>query len=180
MALSSKPKKFIPKGEVRELKLVHSISRTGADTIKTEEVKTPKKKKVTSKNQSSSPVKHRRLDSFVNEPIKLDFHNPDLSRKRQTLVCFFCVIQWQFSFSLFPGSKRLSSPVFGPRENIFKSSNQSRNSPVQRHLCYLRRPHCGFQMFRLLWSPLVVPVMPIKISYLAAIPPASALEGWIF
>ena len=33
--------------------------------------------------------------------IKLDFDNPDLSRKRQTLVCFFCVIQWQFLYHCF-------------------------------------------------------------------------------
>lgn len=90
MSTSSKPKKIVPKGQVRELKLVHSVSRKGADIIKTEEVKTPKKK-VASKSRSSSPVKRRRVDSTVQEPIPLVFEVPDISKKRRTLVrLFFC------------------------------------------------------------------------------------------
>jgi hypothetical protein len=38
----SKPRKVKPKGKVRELKFVQSISRRGVDTLKAEEVETPR------------------------------------------------------------------------------------------------------------------------------------------
>jgi hypothetical protein len=91
MSLSSKPKKVKRKGTVRELKLVHSINRRGDDTIKTEEVKTPKKEapSTSQRSHSSSPIKRLRLEVFDNEPVPFVLEGPDMSEKRQTLVFLF-------------------------------------------------------------------------------------------
>lgn len=89
MSLSSKPKKVKPKGTVRELKLVHSVNRRGAHTIKTEEVKTPKQGGPSSTGQhscSSSPIKRLKLDASDNGPIPFVLEGPDMPTKRQTLV----------------------------------------------------------------------------------------------
>jgi hypothetical protein len=88
MSFSSKPKKIKPKGQVRELKLVQTTNRHGADTIKMEEVKTPRKNKATSTNRSLSPVKRQKLEAFDTEPIPFSLDGHDESEKRQTLVCF--------------------------------------------------------------------------------------------
>jgi hypothetical protein len=92
MSLSSKVKKIKAKGTVRELKLVHSIGRRGADIIKAEEVNTPGQSLPTTpltsqRNQSSSPVKRARMDVFDSEPIPCNLGDSDKSKKHQTLVC---------------------------------------------------------------------------------------------
>ena len=87
MSLSSKPKKFKPKGTVRELKLVHTINHRGADTIKAEEVKTPS---TSQHNHSSSSIKRPKMGTFFDlEPIPCDLDGPDVPKKRQTLVFLF-------------------------------------------------------------------------------------------
>ena len=90
MSLSSKPKKVKPKGTVQELKLVHSVNRRGAHTIRTEEVKTPKREgrsiSTSQHSCSSSPIKRLKLDASDNEPMPLVLEGPDTSKKRQTLV----------------------------------------------------------------------------------------------
>jgi hypothetical protein len=89
----SKPKKYTPKGTVRQLKIVQSVSRRGYDGLKTEEVKTPKKKAAIKGQQthSSSPIKRPKLDpsAFDCDPIQLYLEGPDTSSKRRTLVCLF-------------------------------------------------------------------------------------------
>ena len=91
MSHISKAKKVKPKGTVRELKLVHSISRRGADIVKSEEVKTPKKKNATTiqHNASSSPIKRLKLEAFNTDGIPCDLEEHNVSEKRQTLVCLF-------------------------------------------------------------------------------------------
>jgi hypothetical protein len=94
MSLSSKPKKIKPKGTVRELRIVHSVNRRGVDTIKTEVVKTPQQgsSKMPSASQgsrSSSPIKRRRVEIFDSEPIPCNLEEPDLPKKRQTMVFLF-------------------------------------------------------------------------------------------
>jgi len=91
MSLSSRPKKIKAKGTFRELKLVHTVSRKGYDTIKTEEVKTPRRGSKNgassshTKNASSSPAKRRKLESVDEEHVPLNLDSP-ASGKRQTLV----------------------------------------------------------------------------------------------
>jgi hypothetical protein len=95
MSLSSKPKKIKAKGSFRELKLVNTVSRKGYDTIKTEEVKTPRHppKNVPSTSQtrqtSSSPNKRRKLELFDDEPISLNLEGVEASGKRRTMVCVY-------------------------------------------------------------------------------------------
>jgi hypothetical protein len=77
MASSSRSRKVKPKVSVREFKLVHSINRRGKDTLKTEEVKTPKhtSQKASSSthhNHSSSPTKRSKMEYSVMEPIPFD------------------------------------------------------------------------------------------------------------
>jgi hypothetical protein len=88
MSLSSKPRKIKPKGSVQELKLVHSINRRGAVTIKTEDVKTPKQEgPLTSQHgRSSSPIKRAKLDTSDLGSIPFFLDGPDVSTTRQTLV----------------------------------------------------------------------------------------------
>jgi hypothetical protein len=66
MSLSSKPKKLKPKGTVRELKLVQTISRHGADAVKAEEVKTPSRKALSTSqhNHSCSSIKRPKMGTF--------------------------------------------------------------------------------------------------------------------
>jgi hypothetical protein len=94
MSFSSKPKKVLPKGAVRELKLVQTVNRRGKDTIETEEVTTPRRGSQNgSKNQlkesSSSPTKRAKAEVFDGEPIDWYLGDSDMSKKRQTLVCLF-------------------------------------------------------------------------------------------
>ena len=94
MSLSSKPQKIKRKGTVWELKLVQTISRHGIDTIKVEEVKTPKhgSQKASSTSQlshSSSPTKRPKIETFDSGPILFNLEGLDISKKRQTLVFFF-------------------------------------------------------------------------------------------
>lgn len=90
MSHSSKAKKVKPKGSVRELKLVNSVTRRGADILKSEEVKTPKKKaeSTSRRNCSSSPTKRPKLDVFCDDAISCDLEGPD-AEKRQTMVFLF-------------------------------------------------------------------------------------------
>jgi hypothetical protein len=89
MSLSSKLRKIKPKGTVQELKLVHTINRRGADTIKTEEVKTPQREapSTSQHGRSSSPIKRLKLDTSDIGSIPFVLESPDISKKRQTLVC---------------------------------------------------------------------------------------------
>ena len=88
MSLFSKPKKVIPKGTVRELKLVQTVSRRGRDTIKAEEVKTPGSgsQKAATSRLSRSPSKRNKIEVFDEEPIPWLLGDSDTSKKRQTLV----------------------------------------------------------------------------------------------
>jgi len=97
MSLSSKPKKVVPKGAVRELKLVQTVNRRGKDTIKTEEVKTPRRGSQNGstnqlKQSSSSPTKRSKAEDFDGEPIDWYLGDSDVSKKRQTLVCHFSLV----------------------------------------------------------------------------------------
>jgi hypothetical protein len=94
MSLSSKPKKIVPKGSVRELKLVQTVTRRGTDSLKTEEVKTPRHGSQNApssqvKQASSSPSKRAKMEVVDGEPIPWDLGDSDMSRKRQTLVFLF-------------------------------------------------------------------------------------------
>lgn len=90
MSFSSKPKKVKPQGTVRELKIVHTVNRRGGDTLKTEEVKTPRhsQQKTPSKSQAgtSSPAKRLRTEDFDVDPIPFNIGDDGISNKRQTLV----------------------------------------------------------------------------------------------
>jgi len=88
MSSSSRAKKVKPKNTVRELKLVHSISRRGVDVLKMEEVKTPKKKTALASRHSgsSSPIKRPKLEPFNPVGISDDLEEFDTSGKRFTLV----------------------------------------------------------------------------------------------
>lgn len=71
---------------------MQTVSRRGADTLKAEEVKTPRResqKASTSKrqNQSSSPTKRTKLEGYDTEPIPFHFLGPEDDMRRQTLVC---------------------------------------------------------------------------------------------
>jgi hypothetical protein len=91
MSFSSRAKKVKPKGIVRDLKLVQTINRRGANTIKTEEIITPKHgsndfASTSQRNYSSSPNKRRRIDNFDGESLPFDLDVDDSSKRRQTLV----------------------------------------------------------------------------------------------
>jgi hypothetical protein len=116
MSLSSKPKKIKPKGGCQELKVVQTVSRKGYDTIKTEEVKTPRRdaKNGLSTSQpqqpSRSPSKRLKLDPFDAEPIPLNMEGPGTSGKRQTLVFGF-LIMFAIFLLLFKGTKRFLETI---------------------------------------------------------------------
>ena len=91
MSLSSKPKKIKPKGAVQELRLVQSINRHGANTIKTEQVKTPRQgsarmPSTSQRSRSSSPIKRPRMETFDLEPIPCNLEGLGVHKKRQTMV----------------------------------------------------------------------------------------------
>jgi hypothetical protein len=92
MSVASKAKKVKQKGGLQELKIVHSVSRRGADVVTAEEVKTPRTvagQKVSLSSQpngSPSPTKRRKVDSQDNEPIPCHLKGPNDNRERQTLV----------------------------------------------------------------------------------------------
>jgi hypothetical protein len=91
MAHVSKARKVKPKGRVIELKVVHSITRRGLDTLTTEEVRTPRRdgKKASSskaKSQSSSPAKRPKLDGCDADPLPFDLEGLEDHGKRRTLV----------------------------------------------------------------------------------------------
>jgi len=79
---------------VRELTLVETINRRGADTLKTQEVNkrsrdqqgTPSTSQI---NHSSSPAKRLKLDDIQIDPIDFNMEEPDVSKKRQTMVFLF-------------------------------------------------------------------------------------------
>jgi hypothetical protein len=93
MSLASKPKKVKRKGALRELKIVQSVSRRGADIVATEEVQTPRRVNApkasssTQRNQSSSPTKRRKLDGWDDKPIPCHLEGSGDYQERQTLVC---------------------------------------------------------------------------------------------
>jgi len=94
MKLSSKPTKIKPKGRSRELKVVHTVSRKGYDTIKTEKVKTPPRRTKAAPSTSQprpslSPNKRRKLEPVDEEPILFNLEGLGASGKRQTLVFGF-------------------------------------------------------------------------------------------
>jgi hypothetical protein len=91
MVFASKHTKVKPKGLIRELKIVQTVSRCGLDTIKAEEVKTPRRKsgKASSSSQLnplSSPTKRPKLDAYDTKPIPFDLRGAEDDKKRQTLV----------------------------------------------------------------------------------------------
>jgi hypothetical protein len=91
MLFSSKPKKVKPKGSVKELKLVHTVDHRGRDTIKTEEVKTPRgdRQPSPSKNRgkkSQSPSKRHKVDGYDVDTVSFNGEEAGASTKRQTLV----------------------------------------------------------------------------------------------
>ena len=91
MSSSSRLKKVKPKGTVRKLKLVQSVSRYGCDSLIPEEVKTPGRapQKASSTDPcqgSSSPAKRRKLETFDIDPVSFDLEGPEFGKKRQTLV----------------------------------------------------------------------------------------------
>ena len=90
---SSRPKKIKRKGTVRELKIVETVSRSGRDTLKAEELKTPRpnidhSQTANHRNTSSSPSKRRKTEFFDQGQDGCDFEDVDLSNGRQTLVFF--------------------------------------------------------------------------------------------
>jgi hypothetical protein len=89
MALASRHKKVKKKGTVTELKLVETISRSGCDTWKLEEVKTlwGKTSSTNARLHSSSPSKRPKLDPFDSEQTGYDSDmGADAQEKRHTLV----------------------------------------------------------------------------------------------
>jgi hypothetical protein len=87
----SQARKVKQKGIVRELKVVHSVTRRGLDTLTTEEVQLPRRdsQKASSsrtRTQSSSPAKRRKLDVFDAEPLPCHLEGHDDYEKRRTLV----------------------------------------------------------------------------------------------
>jgi hypothetical protein len=99
MTLSSKPKKIKAKSQFRELKLVKTVNRKGRDTIKTEEVETPRRapKNGPSTSEphqpSSSPTKRPKLGPLNDEHILFDWDGVDAFGKRKTLVFVLFVMQ---------------------------------------------------------------------------------------
>lgn len=91
MSVYSRATKVQPKGTVREFKIVQSVTRQGGDTLKMEEIRTPRRdskrgSSSTTRNESSSPAKRLKLDGFDAIPLPCDLEGPDDSHKRQTLV----------------------------------------------------------------------------------------------
>lgn len=87
----SQARKVKRKGIVRELKVVHSVTRRGLDTLTTEEVQPPRRdsQKASAsrtRTQSSSPAKRRKLDVFDPEPLPCHLEVHDDYEKRQTMV----------------------------------------------------------------------------------------------
>lgn len=94
MSNYSKAKKVKKKGTVKELQVVHTVSRLGADIIKTQEVKTPNRgpQKAQSTNHKinfSSPTKRAKTVTFDGQPIPFDLEVDDSFKKRKTLVFQF-------------------------------------------------------------------------------------------
>ena len=100
MSLSSRAKKIKAKGAFQELKLVQTVSRKGLDTIRTEEVKTPRRGAKNGLSTShlnetlSSPIKRQKLEPFDDGPILWDIEGPNAieSVKRHTLVVFYALL----------------------------------------------------------------------------------------
>lgn len=91
MSHVSQARKVKREGVVRELKLVQTITRRGVDTLKGEEVHTPrhagtKASPSKARTQSSSPAKRLKLHAFDAEPVPSSLDGPDDYEKRQTLV----------------------------------------------------------------------------------------------
>ena len=91
MSTSSRTKKIRPKGTVRQLKVVNTISRSGSDILKLEEVKTPRKKATSNsqRNTSSSPIKRPNLEGFHTDSFSSYMEGLENGKKRETLVFLF-------------------------------------------------------------------------------------------
>ena len=91
MSTSSRTKKIRPKGTVRQLKVVNTISRSESDILKLEEVKTPRKKATSNsqRNMSSSPIKHPNLEGFHTDSFSSYMEGLEIGKKRETLVFLF-------------------------------------------------------------------------------------------
>ena len=81
-----------------KLKFVQTINHHGSDTLKTEEVKTLRHGQQTTlmtskQDHSSSPFKHPKLQDFNVHSIKFNLEGIDVSKKRQTLVFLFQLLQ---------------------------------------------------------------------------------------
>ena len=73
---------------------MQTVNRRGKDTIKTEEVRTPRRGSQNEsinqlKESSSSPTKRAKAGVFDGEPIDWYLGDSDMSKTRQTLVCLF-------------------------------------------------------------------------------------------
>jgi hypothetical protein len=91
MSVVSKSRKVKLRPTVRQLKLVQSVTRRGADTITTEEVKTPRQERQKGPSssrtkESSSPMKRPKLEGWDAKPVQCDFQGADEDGKRQTMV----------------------------------------------------------------------------------------------
>ena len=91
MSTSSRTKKIRPKGTVHQLKVVNTISRSGLDILKLEEVKTPRKKATSNsqRNMSSSPIKRPNLEGFHTDSFSSYMEGLEIGKKRETLVFLF-------------------------------------------------------------------------------------------
>jgi hypothetical protein len=94
MSYASKPQRVKRKGAVRELKLTQHVNRHGSETLRAEEVKTPRRSSqpasTSQLNRSSaSPNKRPKQVDFDGQPIPCYLEDADRSKKRQTLVFLF-------------------------------------------------------------------------------------------
>ena len=79
----------------------------------------------------------------------------------------------------FAGPKRLPETVLKPREVLFGPPSQPRNSTIQPDMYYLWQPWSSVSLFRLLWTTLVVPVLPDRMPHSPPLPSHPTLERWV-
>ena len=83
MSTSSRTKKIHLKGTICQLKVVNTISRSGADILKLEEVKMPRKKATSNSqhNMSSFPIKHPNLEGFHTDSFSSYMEGLEIGKK---------------------------------------------------------------------------------------------------
>jgi hypothetical protein len=150
MSLSSRAKKIKAKGAFQELKLVQTVSRKGLDTIRTEEVKTPRRGAKNGLSTShlnetlSSPIKRQKLEPFDDGPILWDIEGPnDIESVKRHTGSFLCSVIGIFSYNMFKEPKRLFESVLKSRKDIFGPPPRPRNAanrPLLQCLWHLRSP----------------------------------------